>query len=403
MEVDDFIVEKLLGGRERDYQNALKIARQYFTGLEGFIDSAEGSKAVTDDIMKRISEERSTARRGRRAVTSEPTYIFEDDVLNYAWGHGDGTLSSDIQKTETAQRRQSQPIPGTQAHHQASVSSTESLVQNMDEFEVRRLWDMAEENGFNIGSRSKGFMALSGPAHLGGGKKWGTDFAHVGADGVTTDPGRFKMEPLPKGTTAKQAWPILKENLLQQRAVNAKAYNHPLEQKMRSEAEARLGKPIVWNGGNKDELKVQNKAAYDLGINATALTEGYMGKSQPTKPVVQVAPKVAPKPTPKSVAPTTDIKALPPTAQRKPGHVSLKDQLKTKPPTKPVAAAGTVTKLPPKPTKTKPKPAVSKPDKPNRKQLSPSEQIRLLQNAVQDAIPIHPGMSLPSYSLIQGI
>jgi hypothetical protein len=73
---------------------------------------------------------------------------------------------------------------------------------------------------------------------------------------------------------------------------------------------------------------------------------------------------------------------------------------------KPVAAKPKPVAAKPKPTaaKSNPKPVAAKPNtKPNRNKLSASENIRLLQNAVQDAIPIHPGMSLPSYSLIQGI
>jgi hypothetical protein len=34
---------------------------------------------------------------------------------------------------------------------------------------------------------------------------------------------------------------------------------------------------------------------------------------------------------------------------------------------------------------------------------SASQQIRALQNTVQDVLKIHPGMSLPSINLIQGI
>jgi hypothetical protein len=71
-----------------------------------------------------------------------------------------------------------------------------------------------------------------------------------------------------------------------------------------------------------------------------------------------------------------------------------------------VAAPWAPKPTPPKPA-AKPKPAppkqAAKPDKPNRSRLSPTEQIRRLQNTTPDAIPIHPGMSLPSFSLIQGV
>jgi hypothetical protein len=371
MEVDQFIIEKLLGGRERDYQNALRIARQYFAGLEGFIDSAEGSKAVTDDIMKRISEERSTARRGRRAVTSEPTYIFENDILNYAWGHGKGTLSSDINATEAVQRRASQPVPGTEAHHPASVSSTESLVQNMDEFETRKLWDIAKSKGYTIGSHADGYIPLSKPAHTTGGRNWGSDYAHVGTDGKTPDPGRFKTSALPKGTTAENAWPALQEILDEQRLLNERAYSHPMEKHMRGLVEKQVG-PVEWRGPVTPNRAALNSKAKGMGVNATVITKS-----------LDKAPKLMQS----GLTPGVDV--MTPVGARVPlGTKMPKPAVKPKP--KPAA-------------KPKPKPAVSKPDKPNRKQLSPSEQIRLLQNAVQDAIPIHPGMSLPSYSLIQGI
>jgi hypothetical protein len=377
-------VDKLLQERERNYQSALETARTYFIELERYLSEAktEGDATLNDKQKEELADENSKSRRGRRAVTSEPTYIFEDDVLNYQLGLGNGTLSKDINSTETAQRRASQPVPGTHAHHNAGLAGTESLVQNMDAFEVRKLWDIAEAEGFTIGSRSTGFMALSGPAHLGGGRAWGSDFAHVGEDGKTTDAGRFKMEPLPKGTTAEQAWIALKPNLLEQRELNERARNHPAEVKMRAEAEAQLGRPIVWDGGDQATIKQQQADAKAVGFNATTTAKAIVEEAPPGQyssrggirfgvaptPAPVAAPKPAPKPKPVAAKPkpapapavkpkpaptVTKISSLQSTAQRKPGHVSLKDQIKTPPP-KPAAPVGPVTKLPPKGTKAKP-------------------------------------------------
>jgi hypothetical protein len=51
----------------------------------------------------------------------------------------------------------------------------------------------------------------------------------------------------------------------------------------------------------------------------------------------------------------------------------------------------------------KPKPVVPATSTTRAKPTSASMQIRALQGSVGDVIRIHPGMSLPSSSLIQGI
>jgi hypothetical protein len=49
-------------------------------------------------------------------------------------------------------------------------------------------------------------------------------------------------------------------------------------------------------------------------------------------------------------------------------------------------------------------PAASKPTaKPVNRTPSPLEQIRRLVNSTPDVLKIHPGMSLPSVNLIQGV
>lgn len=68
-------------------------------------------------------------------------------------------------------------------------------------------------------------------------------------------------------------------------------------------------------------------------------------------------------------------------------------------PTKPKAAAQPTKPVRVIPTRTKPSRAQESP----RNQGSASMQIRRMQNATQDALPIFPGMGLPSNSLIQGI
>jgi hypothetical protein len=69
-----------------------------------------------------------------------------------------------------------------------------------------------------------------------------------------------------------------------------------------------------------------------------------------------------------------------------------------KPTAKPKAAA-----QPTKPVRVIPSRVKPKAQESPRNQGSASMQIRRMQNATQDALPIFPGMGLPSNSLIQGI
>jgi hypothetical protein len=146
----------------------------------------------------------------------------------------------------------------------------------MDEYETRKLWDIARDNGFVVGSEPQGFIPLSKPAHTTGGKNWGSDYAHVGADGVTPDPGRFKQEPLPKGTTADQAWPVLRPVLEEQRQLNDAAWNHPTEQLMRQRAAEAYGGEIEWKiRPSNGSLKFQRETARAKGINATTISKSF--------------------------------------------------------------------------------------------------------------------------------
>jgi len=123
------------------------------------------------------------------------------------------------------------------------------------------------------------------------------------------------------------------------------------------------------------------------------------------KPVVQVAPKPAAKPAAKP-APTTKLSSvqtsdLTSKPKPKPGisRTVTKPQPKVSSGAKPVAKP--VAKPAAKPT---PKPTPTKPALINaRNPGSASMQIRAQQRAAPDVLQIHPGMSLPSNSLVQGI
>ena len=392
-------VDRLLVEREQDYQGALQIARNDLKLREKLLNQA-GLVGLPDQeadtaLAKMISE----TRRGNRDVVSEGSMLFEDDVRNYAVGN-DPTPVNTINNTEGKERKRSQPIPGTQAHHPASVSSTESLVQNMDEYEIRQLWKMASDNGYTVGSQADGFIPLSEPALTTGCKNWGSDFAHVGADGKTMDTGRFKTPALPKGTTATQAWGALKNLLDEQRLLNERAYSHPVESRMRADAEATVGKPIEWRGPVTGDRAATNKDAKSKGLNATTITRSYdrnpgllktnqipnvtvavpgggkvprsLGKPSKPTPLPRPSTKVGVSPTTTVVVPKPVPKpAAKPTANRTGRYAASQRQ----------------------------KPKLLNPRNPG----SASMQIRSMQNTVPDAIHIHHGMSLPSHSLIQGV
>lgn len=269
-------VDQLLAQREADYQGALQIARNDLLLRESLLNELKIAAQSDPQALGTLDDMISKTRRGRRDVVSEGSNLFENDLLNYALKiRGNEDLTGAINNTEKKERKISQPIPGTEAHHPASVSSTEALVQNMNEYEIRRLWDIAANEGYVVGSQAQGFIPLSKPAHTTGGKNWGSDFAHVGADGVTPDPGRFKTTPLPKGTTAEQAWTNLKPILDEQRLLNDRAYNHQTETLMRQRVEQELGKPVQWQGPVTPERAVTNAEAKARGINATTITKAF--------------------------------------------------------------------------------------------------------------------------------
>jgi hypothetical protein len=265
-------VEKLIQEREQDYQGALQIARNDLLAKEAELNQIKEAYLAGDERVEGFEEyldnQISQVRRARRDVVSEGSYLFENDLRNQ------GDVIKNVNVTEAGQRKVSQPIPGTEAHHPASVSSTESYVQNMSEYEVRRLWDIMKEQGYTVGSLAEGFIPLSKPAHTTGGKNWGPNYAHVGKEG-DPDPGRFKGVALPKGTTAEQAFMAMKPMLDEQRALNEAAYGHPTEQAMRAAVEREMGKPITWSASGAGNLAEQNAAAKAMGINATVISKAF--------------------------------------------------------------------------------------------------------------------------------
>ena len=266
-------VGQLLSDRETSYQGALQVGRNDLLFRENILNKLKQDYSVNPELVKDLEVLISQTRRARRDVASEGTYLFENDLLNNAVGSkGQTNLSKTVNATEGGERKRSQPIPGTEAHHPASVSSTESLVQNMDEFETRKLWGIAKKKGYTVGSHADGFIPLSKPAHTTGGRNWGSDYAHVGTDGKTPDPGRFKTPSLPKGTTAAQAWPALKEMLDEQRLLNERAYTHPLETHMRGLAESQVG-PVEWRGPVTSNRAQLNSTAKAKGVNATVIAK----------------------------------------------------------------------------------------------------------------------------------
>jgi hypothetical protein len=414
-------VEKVLQERELEYQGAMGIANNDLRAKEAELlqiqEAYANSGLKVEGFDEFLANKHAEIKRAYRDVVSEQSYLFENDLRNYAVGAGN---LLDITKTEAQQRKISQPIPGTQAHHPASVSSVESYLRDMPMAEQRRTLDLLVEQGYTVGSQAKGFIPLSGPAHLGGGERWGRAFAHVGKEGVESDPGRFKGTALPKNTTAEQAVAAMKPMLDEQIALNTAAYSHPVEQQMRAVAERLVGKPITWMGGEASDVQAQNKEAKAMGINATTISKGFsrypalMGTEQ--VPGVNVMTDVGTR-IPLGMKPSEEVRKQAAATVRNPQIVLTSSQSlgqkaaaianrEPVPPPKPVVVA-------PKPA-AKPKPAV-KPKavtKPTpvgttrttrAKPTSASMQIRAMQNTVPDVIRIQPGMSLPSTSLIQGI
>jgi len=438
-------VERLLQERELDYQGAMGIADNDLRTREAELLQIQKAYAESgvkiEGFEEFLANKHAEIKRAYRDVVSEQSYLFENDLRNYAIGSGE---LGDVNKTEAKQRQVSQPIPGTQAHHPASVSSVESYLRNMSMEEQRKALDMLVEQGYVVGSQAKGFIPLSGPAHLGGGERWGRNFAHVGKEGVESDPGRFKGTALPKGATAEQAVAAMKPMLDEQRVLNEAAYSHPVEQQMRAAAERLLGKPITWMGGETPDVQAQNKEAKALGFNATTVSKGFsrypalmesdqvpgvdimtdVGSRIPlgTKPSEDVRRQAYVAVTSQSLgqkaAAIATREPIPvPRPQPAVGQAAIlngkpvvwngSDWVKAprpvvKPVVKPAVKPAAKPKVKPKAT-VKPKPVVPATSTTRTIPTSASMQIRALQNAASDVIKIHPGMSLPSSSLIQGI
>ena len=409
-------VTKLLQERELEYQGAMGIANNDLRAKEAELlqiqQAYENSGIKVEGFDEFLANKHAQIKRAYRDVVSEQSYLFENDLRNYAIGSGE---LLDITKTEAKQRQISQPIPGTQAHHPASVSSVESYLRNMPMAEQRRTLDLLVSQGYIVGSKAEGFIPLSGPAHLGGGERWGRAFAHVGKEGVESDPGRFKGNALPKTTTAEQAVAAMKPMLDEQIALNTAAYNHPIEQKMRQVAEQLLGKKITWMGGGEEDLKAQRTAAKAQGINATTISKGF--SKYPSLMETEQVP---------GVNVMTDVGARVPLGSKAPEEVRKQATQMVRSPqvvltrsqTLGQKAAAIVNREPVKPIAVQVKPVAKPAAKPKpkvrtapavvtqktrTKPESASMQIRAMQRSVPDVINIQPGMSLPSSSLIQGI
>jgi hypothetical protein len=414
-------VEKLIQEREQDYQGALQIARNDLLAKEAELNQIKEAYLAGDERVEGFEEylnnQISQVRRARRDVVSEGSYLFENDLRNQ------GDVIKDVNVTEAGQRKVSQPIPGTEAHHPASVSSTESYVQNMSEYEVRRLWDMMKEQGYTVGSLAEGFIPLSKPAHTTGGKNWGPNYAHVGKEG-DPDPGRFKGVALPKGTTAEQAFMAMKPMLDEQRALNEAAYGHPTEQAMRAAVEREMGKPITWSASGAGNLAEQNVAAKAMGINATVISKAFDKYPQLIEsglvPNVSVMTDVGAR-TPLGTKPTEEVRRqayIAVTSQslgQKAAAIATREPIPAprvvvptpkpvvKPTVKPAPKPSAKPAVKPRVKPARVAPAVSATKPARTKPVSASMQIRAMQNTVPDALRIQPGMSLPSMSLIQGI
>jgi len=415
-------VERLLQERELEYQGAMGIANNDLRAKEAELlqiqEAYKNSGTNIEGFDEFLANKHAEIKRAYRDVVSEQSYLFENDLRNYAIGAGN---LLDVTKTEAQQRKISQPIPGTQAHHPASVSSVESYLRNMPMAEQRRALDLLVEQGYTVGSQAKGFIPLSGPAHLGGGERWGRAFAHVGKEGVESDPGRFKGTALPKTTTAEQAAVAMKPMLDEQIALNAAAYEHPVEKQMRAVAEKLLGKSITWMGGEAPDVQAQNKEAKGMGINATTISKGFSKYPSLMEteqvPGVNIMTDVGTR-VPLGMKPSEEIRRQAFTTVRNPQVVLTPSQSLGQ---KAAAIANREPVKPPKPVVVVPKPVAVKPKpKPKPKTVtkptpvvaakttkvkptSASMQIRAMQNTTPDVIRIQPGMSLPSASLIQGI
>jgi hypothetical protein len=261
------------------------------------------NKLTGEKGVKGINDEIAELRRSRRDLVSEPSYIYEDTISKPPADIEQ--VHKGIYNAEGRERVAAAPIKGTQAHHQGSVSSVESYLQNMSVDEVRETLDILTEMGYQIGSSKHGFMNLSNAAHTNRAgpyykhvKEWGDDFAHVGGEG------RFKAPALPKGTTPQQAAEAMRPMLDEQRALNQAAWMHPAEQAMRRFSEEVMGAPVEWSlpQGMKNH-SVQNKASVEKGLNASLVSEAFAKGFAQGKTYEQIANELkvqlsSPKPIP---------------------------------------------------------------------------------------------------------
>ena len=299
-------VDRLLLDRELEYQGGMEIYRNDMLTREAEVDKLLSNPALDGKARDALQNERRDLRRARRSLASEPpntssAYMYENDILNKP-SNLQGGLSSDLINSETKARNASRPIPSAEAHHNGSVSSTESYVANMSAADMRETTGLLTEQGYGVGSNPYKFMPLSRPAHTGGlaGDHWGQDFAHVGGEG------RFKADALPKGTTPQQAAEAMKPMLNEQRVLNTAAWNHPAEAAMRQYVEGLMGK-VDWNlpAGQKNNAK-QVKAAKNLGINANEISRAFSDGFAAGKTYEQIAEELSQrltnaKPKPKSI------------------------------------------------------------------------------------------------------
>ena len=390
--------------RNREYIQLLDNARKT---LEKYITEAGPGNANS-----------STAKRAIRALMSQDDLQFLKVLQDNAGNLDPVSLAKKIATAENSIRARHSPSPGVEMHHVNSISSWYEKIKNMPTKEAMQANHYVQSKGHILGT-DKRLLPLTKDIHQGGRNipTAHTDIIKsVQADRWVVDQGAWKTD----NPAASNADPFeVGDNFIDEAAniqgrLSFSAYEDPTEVKARQALRIRTGHKSNSKTINKPQVRSAQKAEQKaMGLNLGDIRKELISEVT-DKPSVTLGQRAAaivnrePLPQPKP-QPAPQAKPAPkPAPTTKLSSVRISDTT-PKPPRPKPGISRTVTKPQPKVSSGARRgaaPAASKfagtrvdPRNPG----SASMQIRRMQNTVPDAIQIHPGMSLPSHSLIQGV
>ena len=378
--------------RNREYIQLLDNARKT---LEKYITEAGPGDANSSAVKRAV-----------RALMSQDDLQFLKVLQSNANNLDPVSLAKKIVTAEGSIRKRYSPSPGVEMHHVNSISSWYEKVKNMPTKEAMQANHYVQSKGHILGT-DKRLLPLTKDIHQGG-KNIPTAHSDiiksVQADRWVVDQGAWKTD----NPAASNADPFeVGDNFIDEAAniqgrLSFSAYDDPTEVAARKALRIRAGHKSNSKTINKPQVRSAQKAeqkamGLDLGNIRRELMPEVVDKPSVTlgrraASIVNREPLPQPKPQPQ-IVPQPQAKPQPqpqakpaPKPQAKP---ISKPQPKVRVGTGRWAAAAAA-----KSAATRANP---------RNPGSASMQIRRMQNTVPDAIQIHPGMSLPSHSLIQGV